>query len=101
MKDIRTEALGLGWVKRDKLFNGQVEAWAFNDRKAFKRYECHCSALSLRRILNMFSGELLLKICWKDRNRSWPEVETKIADDAILRRTRQLLFSITELAKKI
>lgn len=100
MKDIRPEALELGLSEANKLFNGQVERGRLTTEKAFKAMNAIIPALSYGEFEHV---DLVVEAVVENvriKKSVLAEVETKIADDAILTSNTSTI-SITELAKDL
>ncbi|MBR7889585.1 fatty acid oxidation complex subunit alpha FadB [Marinomonas sp. A79] len=98
MKDIRPEALELGLKEANKLFNGQVERGRLTTEKAFKAMNAIVPALTYGEFAHV---DLVVEAVVENVNIKksvLAEVETKLADDAILTSNTSTI-SITELAK--
>ncbi|TYL48347.1 fatty acid oxidation complex subunit alpha FadB [Marinomonas sp. IMCC 4694] len=98
MKDIRPEALELGLNEANKLFNGQVERGRLTTEKAFKAMNAIVPALTYGEFAHV---DLVVEAVVENVNIKksvLAEVETKLADDAILTSNTSTI-SITELAK--
>jgi 3-hydroxyacyl-CoA dehydrogenase/enoyl-CoA hydratase/3-hydroxybutyryl-CoA epimerase/enoyl-CoA isomerase len=100
MKDIRTEALELGLSEANKLFNGQVERGRLTTEKAFKGMSAIVPALSYGEFEHVDLVVEAVVENVKIKKSVLAEVETKIADDAILTSNTSTI-SITELAKDL
>ncbi|RBP85730.1 fatty acid oxidation complex subunit alpha FadB [Marinomonas rhizomae] len=100
MKDIRPEALELGLSEANKLFNGQVERGRLTTEKAFKAMNAIAPALSYGEFdhVDLVVEAVVENV--KIKKSVLSEVETKIADDAILTSNTSTI-SITELAKDL
>jgi 3-hydroxyacyl-CoA dehydrogenase/enoyl-CoA hydratase/3-hydroxybutyryl-CoA epimerase/enoyl-CoA isomerase len=100
MKDIRPEALELGLSEANKLFNGQVERGRLTTEKAFKAMNAIIPALSYGEFEHVDLVVEAVVENVKIKKSVLAEVETKIADDAILTSNTSTI-SITELAKDL
>jgi 3-hydroxyacyl-CoA dehydrogenase/enoyl-CoA hydratase/3-hydroxybutyryl-CoA epimerase/enoyl-CoA isomerase len=100
MKDIRPEALELGLSEANKLFNGQVERGRLTTEKAFKAMNAIVPALSYGEFEHVDLVVEAVVENVKIKKSVLAEVETKIADDAILTSNTSTI-SITELAKDL
>ena len=100
MKDIRPEALELGLSEANKLFNGQVERGRLTTEKAFKAMNAIIPALSYGEFEHVDLVVEAVVENVKSKKSELAEVETKIADDAILTSNTSTI-SITELAKDL
>jgi 3-hydroxyacyl-CoA dehydrogenase / enoyl-CoA hydratase / 3-hydroxybutyryl-CoA epimerase / enoyl-CoA isomerase len=100
MKDIRPEALELGLSEANKLFNGQVERGRLTTEKAFKAMNAIVPALSYGEFdhVDLVVEAVVENV--KIKKSVLAEVESKIADDAILTSNTSTI-SITELAKDL
>ncbi|MCW8354761.1 fatty acid oxidation complex subunit alpha FadB [Marinomonas pontica] len=100
MKDIRPDALQLGLSEANKLFNGQVERGRLTAEKAFKAMNAIVPALSYGEFEHVDLVVEAVVENVKIKKSVLAEVETKIADDAILTSNTSTI-SITELAKDL
>lgn len=100
MKDIRPDALQLGLSEANKLFNGQVERGRLTTEKAFKAMNAIVPALSYGEFEHVDLVVEAVVENVKIKKSVLAEVETKIADDAILTSNTSTI-SITELAKDL
>ncbi|QUX91323.1 fatty acid oxidation complex subunit alpha FadB [Marinomonas sp. A3A] len=100
MKDIRPEALELGLSEANKLFNGQVERGRLTTEKAFKAMNAIIPALSYGEFEHVDLVVEAVVENVKIKKSVLAEVETKIADDAVLTSNTSTI-SITELAKDL
>ncbi|PYF83362.1 MULTISPECIES: fatty acid oxidation complex subunit alpha FadB [Marinomonas] len=100
MKDIRPEALELGLSEANKLFNGQVERGRLTTEKAFKAMNAIVPALSYGEFEHVDLVVEAVVENVKIKKSVLAEVESKIADDAILTSNTSTI-SITELAKDL
>ncbi|WP_421850464.1 fatty acid oxidation complex subunit alpha FadB [Marinomonas sp.] len=100
MKDIRPDALELGLSEANKLFNGQVERGRLTTEKAFKAMNAIVPALSYGEFEHVDLVVEAVVENVKIKKSVLAEVETKIADDAILTSNTSTI-SITELAKNL
>lgn len=100
MKDIRPDALELGLSEANKLFNGQVERGRLTTEKAFKAMNAIVPALSYGEFEHVDLVVEAVVENVKIKKSVLAEVETKIADDAILTSNTSTI-SITELAKDL
>jgi 3-hydroxyacyl-CoA dehydrogenase/enoyl-CoA hydratase/3-hydroxybutyryl-CoA epimerase/enoyl-CoA isomerase len=100
MKDIRSEALALGLSEANKLFNGQVERGKLTTDQAFNAMNGIVPALSYGEFEHVDLVVEAVVENVKIKKSVLAEVETKIADDAILTSNTSTI-SITELAKDL
>ncbi|WP_111639649.1 fatty acid oxidation complex subunit alpha FadB [Marinomonas shanghaiensis] len=100
MKDIRPEALALGLSEANKLFNGQVERGKLTTDQAFNAMNGIVPALSYGEFEHVDLVVEAVVENVKIKKSVLAEVETKIADDAILTSNTSTI-SITELAKDL